>query len=379
MRSIVWAFTEEPLRRFPLQGKGGVKNGTGSSMTTNAEVSQKTSIRQALWDALDLCINLRGIGWSWSPIRNFRLVTSQSRTKFLFKTAVRIAFHAIAIDVTKGISHAIAPETTGQGTILDTNLPFPQRLFYAAVVACMLMLTLHSTMQFIHDVSAFCFISGLGQDPAQWPPLFDRPWLSTSLREFWGKRWHQLFRGCFVSLGSRPFVVLSEKLSPPKVSAGSNRAKGGTQEGRPSRNPLFILGAFFISGVFHYTGCRAFGKSHPVQIIGFFMMQGLGVILEEALMKRPTSHEPGLKPKHKLGRVWVVLWLLVWGIFFTDACVQAGLLGISIFPESVKPLRVAQVVCCTITMRFARFVYPPPWVDLHILEKLLLPCTCDTR
>ncbi|KAH9030382.1 hypothetical protein EDB84DRAFT_211442 [Lactarius hengduanensis] len=31
-----------------------------------------------------------------------------------------------------------------------------------------------------------------------------RPWLSTSLHEFWSYRWHQLFRHIFVTFGARP-------------------------------------------------------------------------------------------------------------------------------------------------------------------------------
>ncbi|KAI6139048.1 hypothetical protein BKA82DRAFT_4229397 [Pisolithus tinctorius] len=47
----------------------------------------------------------------------------------------------------------------------------------------------------------------MAQDRAQWPPVFDKPWKADSLRDFWGYRWHQLFRRTFVILGGRPLSV----------------------------------------------------------------------------------------------------------------------------------------------------------------------------
>ncbi|KAL4071535.1 membrane bound O-acyl transferase family-domain-containing protein [Scleroderma yunnanense] len=360
MRSIVWTFVRKPLQRFPVQVK--VPSDTKSRMPTGAWGSQQTNIKQALWNACDLCVNLRGIGWSWSPFCNLKEVTSQGRVNFLFKTAAHVAFYALAVDVATESVHIVAPTTIGRGTILDTSLPYPKRLFHAAAAACIFIVHLYSAMELIYNVSSFCCVSWLGQDPAQWPPMFDQPWQSTSLGEFWGRRWHQLFRDCFVSLGSRPFIMLSEKLSSVPISVDSNKAKGGRRERQASRNPLPVLGAFFISGVLHDMGCRSMGNKDPVRIIGFFMMQAVGVILERILAKRlahsfRTADGPGLKTEHTLlARIWVALWLLLWGIPFVDAWAQAGLLGVRIFPEPLKPLRIVQVVWNMTTANLVSFL-----------------------
>ena len=346
MRSIVWAFAREPFQRLPFQAKGGGSSAARSKMAADAGVSQKPSIPKALWDAFDLCVNLRGIGWSWSPIRNLRPEASQSRVNFLCKGAARIVFYAFAVDVATGAVHAIVPVTAGRGTILDANLPFPKRLFLAAVAACIFILHLYSAFELVYSVSSFCSVSVLGQDPMQWPPIFNQPWLSTSLGEFWGKRWHQQFRDCFSSLGSRSSIAFSENLRSIQAPVGSNRVKGDGER-RSSKNLPRVLGAFFISGVFHDMGCRLLGNKDSVRIIGFFMVQAVGVILERAVARSSapslgSTCSPGLKTF--LGRIWVALWLLVWGIHFVDAWTQAGLFAVPIFPEPLRPLRIVQVV-----------------------------------
>jgi hypothetical protein len=38
----------------------------------------------------------------------------------------------------------------------------------------------------------------------RWLPLTYRPWISTSITEFWSFRWHQIFRHIYVAFSSRP-------------------------------------------------------------------------------------------------------------------------------------------------------------------------------
>ncbi|KAI0296090.1 hypothetical protein B0F90DRAFT_1747190 [Multifurca ochricompacta] len=44
----------------------------------------------------------------------------------------------------------------------------------------------------------------LRQPASQWPPNSHRPWLATSVHDFWSFRWHQLLRHFFVTFGARP-------------------------------------------------------------------------------------------------------------------------------------------------------------------------------
>lgn len=71
-----------------------------------------------------------------------------------------------------------------------------------------------------------------------WPRLSFRPIYSTSLSDFWGKRWHALFRRIFVAVGARPLSGLPERLM-------------GIKFGKQGKMALGLLGAFMTSGVLH--------------------------------------------------------------------------------------------------------------------------------
>lgn len=43
-----------------------------------------------------------------------------------------------------------------------------------------------------YHVMAFIGVAVLGESSSEWPRLMNQPWRSTSLLEFWGKRWHQV-------------------------------------------------------------------------------------------------------------------------------------------------------------------------------------------
>ncbi|KAI9439877.1 hypothetical protein H4582DRAFT_2056563 [Lactarius indigo] len=47
-----------------------------------------------------------------------------------------------------------------------------------------------------------------GQIGAQWLPLFQAPWPETSLGDFWGVWWHQIFKRSFAICGAKPAVRL---------------------------------------------------------------------------------------------------------------------------------------------------------------------------
>ncbi|KAI8886951.1 hypothetical protein K501DRAFT_164887, partial [Backusella circina FSU 941] len=53
-------------------------------------------------------------------------------------------------------------------------------------------------VHWIRDIKVFI------EDTLSMPPLFMNPWGATSLRDFWGKRWHTFYNDAFYRLGYRP-------------------------------------------------------------------------------------------------------------------------------------------------------------------------------
>ncbi|KIM57008.1 hypothetical protein SCLCIDRAFT_51832, partial [Scleroderma citrinum Foug A] len=314
-RSIAWAFVKEPFRRLPFQDKDSAPHGKRSNIPVDVSESQGNNICKALWDACDLVLNVRGIGWSWSCSRYARYGTPQSRAKFLLKTIAHIACDALAADVAVETARTILPATTGPMTIIDTNLPFPQQLLHASILSAIYISVIYFMVDLYYRTVAFCCVAVLLHRPEQWPPLFDDPWRSTSLGDFWGKRWHQLLRDYVVSLGSQPLMACLTKLSA-----------------------LSVLAAFFVSGILHDISFRSMRKGgEPVQMI-FFVMQGVGVVLERAFSERWVHARLRKSPWSRVaGRVWTFSWLLVWGIPFVESNTRADLFRIALFPESLKP------------------------------------------
>lgn len=71
-----------------------------------------------------------------------------------------------------------------------------------------------------------------------WPRLSYKPIYSDSLSDFWGKRWHALFRRIFIVAGARPLSNLPERMIGIKVGKNVKMALGA-------------LGAFMTSGILH--------------------------------------------------------------------------------------------------------------------------------
>lgn len=314
MRSTAWAFATKPYQRSALQ-PNKTFNGDPMSGSTNNQLTNvdDTPLFTAIWNAWDLSVNLRGIGWDWAE--GLRIPKSscgtKSTTEFLLSTLAKLLFYALAFDATSDAARNFSPETSGSiegGTIFDASLPPLSRYTRSTIITILSGWTAYFVIELVYQIHAIEFVLLFGQTPSQWPPLFDAPWLSTSLTSFWGHKWHQLFRECFISVGARPLSYLLGRT-------------GG------------VMGAFLISGALHYFGLKAMGRGgHPVVVFGFFIMQGIGLILE-GIWKRCT----GLRVDGFWGLLWTWLWVVFWANFMVDAWARVGLVESSFFPDDYKP------------------------------------------
>jgi len=149
----------------------------------------------------------------------------------------------------------------------------------------------------------------LGQSPEAWPPVFNSPWASDSLHDFWAKRWHQILRRILFVMGGTPGRWLAGEVGQ-------------------------LLGTFLASGLFHELGmymvCR--GLDHRVTF--FFTIQGVGVLLER-VYKRVT----GRRVEGWFGRVWLWIFIFGFGQVCSDAWLSRGLGAADLIPDHASPLR----------------------------------------
>jgi hypothetical protein len=313
MRAIEWTFYQKPVRRMhadSFQSRGN------ASYAKNDSAKDGPSLTSALWDACDLASNFRGIDWSWSqgfyPPKETRPVNSTFA--FLTHTVLSAILHFAIFDVSVHNVRAFSPSTFGGpsgGTIFDTSLSPVTRYTRSSAITLLSGIMFYAVIQWIYDLNTINFIILFRQSPSQWPPLFDAPWRATSVTEFWGKGWHQLFRGSFVQVGLKPLSFFIGR-------AG-------------------VLGAFGLSAILHDWGMWAMGRgSYIGSVAGFFLMMGFGCILEDLFYK-----VSGTKVQSWWGWLWTMTWIVIWGNLLVDAWATTGLLGSTIMPDVTENVLLA--------------------------------------
>ncbi|KAF8438370.1 hypothetical protein L210DRAFT_3646664 [Boletus edulis BED1] len=299
MRGTVWAIAREPFRR--------------QSPSNKTDKSDSQSLYTALWNAFDLMFNVRGVGWNWPrglvlPKPTFE---TESRTTFVLLSTARLALYAFGLDACIQTLRILGPDTFGSlngGSLFDHTLPPLLELARSVLVSFLTIWMGYFMMQWSYHVLSVVCIILLQQRPSQWPPLFDSPWLSTSLTELWGRRWHQMMRELLVTLGMQPFSYLFGRL-------------GG------------VFGAFLFSGIFHDIELRAFGRGgNSVAVIGFWVMNSVGVVLERVWKKTTGRRVGGV-----WGWMWTFGWLGLWGVWVVDAWAMSGRFGALSLPGEFEP------------------------------------------
>jgi hypothetical protein len=286
MRATVWAVAREPYRR--------------QSPANKHSKLDPESVYTTFWNAWDLMFNKRGIGWNWPrglvvPEPAFE---TDSRLAFILLSAARLTLHALGFDACRQIIRMLSLDTLGSlngGSLLDHTLSSLLELLRSVFVSFFTAWMPYFSMQCGYQFLAIVCIVLFQQHPSQWPPIFDSPWLSTSLSEFWGRRWHQLMRDVVLNLGGQPFNRLFGRF-------------GG------------LFGAFLVSGIVHDIKLRAIGRGgNSVAIIGFWVMNGVGVVLERIWTKTTGRRLGGV-----WGWVWTFGWLSLWGILVVDEWAKVG-------------------------------------------------------
>jgi len=299
LRSFEWTFIKKPLRRYETPKRD-----------QDALVERPTSFPSILFDALDLLINSRGIGWSWSS-RPFPRESTPPPSiavvlfKMLLKTTVFDASHY-------AIQYLRPSANNPKGdSIFDPNLPFVPRAALAAFCGvcggvCAYAM-IESTYHFATLVGRIVF----RQPASVWPRLFHRPWMSTSIQEFWSFRWHQLARHAFVVFGARPFGALF---------------------GRPGA----VMGAFGVSAVLHHIALWGFGNGTEFATAGgFFLLMGVGAVMEGAF-----TRATGLRVRGWMGWLWTMAWTILWGTFMLDGWIRHGVLASELIPVGPRPGKI---------------------------------------
>jgi hypothetical protein len=288
---LIWAFVTKPLQR----------------------TKASSSVFQ---DTLNLMCNFRGVGWTWGmKSKHFPPETrpTNSKSAFLFATLARLAKTVFLYDTCNYLVRHCAPSGVGTpsgGTIFDLALPPMQRYALSSFITITYCAVFYYAIEMAYYAAtvAALLIPGLDQQPSDWPTLSQLPWSATSLTEFWGRRWHQLNRGIFVSL-SYPFEMLLGRMG-------------------------LVFGAFFWSAVLHDLGMWGIGAgTNFTQTGGFFMLIAVGVCIESYWEQLTGRKVGGI-----LGWFWTIAWMVPCGNVLVDGWMKTGLGGGETLPPFAQPV-----------------------------------------
>ena len=296
LRSVTWTFARKPLRRFnpPIEGQ-------------HAPIERPLSIPKVLLDALDLIFNLRGIGWSWS-YKPFPSMSTRSTS--IPVIIAKLFFKLVVFDASHYLVQHFRPtvDLPAGDTLFDPTLGMVPRCAWATFYTFLGGIVVFVTVDVGYHTATLIGRIFLRQSAWQWPPLFDRPWTSTSITDCWGFRWHQLFRKVFVDFGSQP---------------------GRALLGRPGA----LVGAFAMSGVLHDLGTWGLGRGTEFSTIGgFFLFMGVGATLENGFKKVTGRRVGGV-----WGWVWTMVWTIGWGSLMMDAWARRGMIAADFLPQDLRP------------------------------------------
>ncbi|OJJ49482.1 hypothetical protein ASPZODRAFT_129961 [Penicilliopsis zonata CBS 506.65] len=158
-------------------------------------------------------------------------------------------------------------------------------------------------------VSMVAVLSGLTM-PDCWPPFFGSMWDAYTLRNAWGKFWHQQFRWPFTTFSS---FVSRSVLHLPRHS-------------RVERS-MSVLLAFLLSGLMHHVGSPVEEASGAIP---FFTVFAVGMVIEDELLWRWRcwfgrgfySTATTTIWERIVGFVWVSVWLAMVAPWYTADIVR---------------------------------------------------------
>ncbi|GAC72440.1 hypothetical protein PANT_7c00102 [Moesziomyces antarcticus T-34] len=153
-------------------------------------------------------------------------------------------------------------------------------------------ITFTCSMYLQHAAVASIAVGLFGDPPLRWdPPAFRQPWLSTSVHQFWSKRWHQYLRFSFLAAGFWPVQPLVQGML-----------------GRRAAYAVGTFGAFLASAAVHHFGSAAVTPGHNLgnlEVAMFFIIQPLAIFGEQL-----WQHCTGYRVRGFFGWLWTMTWML---------------------------------------------------------------------
>ncbi|KAJ5218174.1 uncharacterized protein N7498_000273 [Penicillium cinerascens] len=288
-----------------------------------------------IWSALSAVSQSRAIGTS-RQVKNvppqpayFGCGEKIPRGMFLMRQGLVLVWQYLACDIVQALARQQGLKQEGVLVFEPIQWQVPLDVWVGRGVQHLItwFVVMRLAIDSCYRVASIVLV-GLGLDePEHWPPVFGRMLDAFTLRNFWGKFWHQFLR--------QPFTAVSSFV-----------ARDVLHFSRPSILEQYtnIFFVFLLSGVLHLMANLVDGV--PVERSGampFFLSMVLGIMIEDGFQAFWTRVHPAADStedttpwwKRVVGLAWVFLWLGVTSTWYLHPLSQLPKDEITMVPFSV--------------------------------------------
>ncbi|KAJ5816720.1 hypothetical protein N7447_008953 [Penicillium robsamsonii] len=259
-----------------------------------------------------------------------------TRGRFLLRQLAIVAWQCLVLDIVQTISLQQAGERDLQKPVssqIEWIVPVGQWAERIATHLSIWFVVNRLISDLAYRVLSIFFV-GIGLDsPTDWPPAFGSMADAFTLRNFWGKFWHQFMRQPFTSLGN---FVARDALNLTRSSVLERYTN------------LFIV--FLVSAIFHVIVDIL--QSIPMESSGsipFYLAFVLGIMIEDGVqniwkrVQTPDNEQGTAKQSSGIvplwtraaGLVWVMLWLGVTSTWYFTPMIQSTNDDLRVIPFSI--------------------------------------------
>lgn len=310
-KAIDFAWRKEGMLKIDEVQPGVTRNTNAVKANGDAHAKPATSRFAWLYDALEVILSNRGLGWKFGVgIHVPREERSLERNSFLFATFISFVGNYMIFDLFESLIKLVPDVGTPHGgTIFKAELPFFYRYALSTAIHVATGSCILAGFELFYDFIAIFAVLLLESSPSAWPPVLDHPWQSDSLHIFWSKRWHQILREIFFVFGGFSGKVIAGKFG-------------------------MLFGTFIGSGLYHEFAAYALGRGFDTIVPLFFMLQAPLLLCEKAWYKYTGYRVGGL-----YGRLWVYFCIIILGQPLSNSWHRRGLGGGLMLPPSLSPAR----------------------------------------
>ncbi|KAF4633757.1 hypothetical protein G7Y89_g4360 [Cudoniella acicularis] len=269
-----------------------------------------------LKQAWDLNTTMRGIGWNWQ-VKNIPEAASEGTTNWQFagKEFMKAGIFYFMFDFCSSTMKNSAYGSTPAPDLFSDTLARRTIFDWLPAISSYYSMNMQYSL-----FAALTVICGL-YTPQDWPPLMGRLKDVSSVRDFWGRFWHQLLRRKL----TLPYNFLTSFVP----------IKHGTFISRYLQ--LFL--AFFASAAIHHVGALNLPNStvqnNRYQLL-FFLSQPVAILFEDLVIY--LGEQAGIKSSWKtklLGKAWTMVWFSLILVPMSAFHYNAGFMEKAVLPSII--------------------------------------------